>query len=169
MTIKGIFEIIGKRKTILISAGGVMLGIILLLIGSSSNSGSPQDKHVQTVISSVSYTEALEKRIEELCTSIAGIQEATVLLTLENSTENVYAGNTNIQKNETSGGQTFDYILMNKDGGEEPVLITEIYPKIRGVAVVCTNGDDISVQLTITKLLSASLGIASNRIQVAGS
>ena len=158
-----------NKKTKLLIVGGVAAGILFMTVGTLFNTNIAQPNESDTYFTAVSYTESLENRIEELCTSLAGITEAKVLLTLENSTESVYAGNTTVQNSASVQGNTFDYIFMSRSGEEEPVLLTEIYPKIRGVAVVCTNGNDISVQVTITKLLSASLGISSNRIQVAGS
>ena len=153
----------------IITIVGVAIGIVLLIAGTFVPDQKDSQPEEDSFYAPVSYTESLEERIEELCTSIAGITDATVLLTLENGKETVYAGNTTSQNSDTSNGQTFDYIIMNRNGGEEPVLITEIYPTIRGVAVVCTNGEDAAVQITITKLLAASLGISTNRIQVAGS
>lgn len=158
-----------SRKGKILAAAGVILGILLLIGGAFIPESKSTLPDSDTFYAPVSYTEALEIRVEELCKSIAGVTEATVLLTLENGKETIYAGNTASQSSEVSSGQTFDYIFMNRNGEETPVMITEIYPTIRGVAVVCTNGNDTSVQLTIIKLLSASLGISSNRIQVAGS
>ena len=57
---------------------------------------------------------------------------------------------------------------MQEDGGDKTVLINEIYPQIRGVAIVCTNGDNVQIQKKVTELISASLGISSGRITVAG-
>ncbi|MBQ8400343.1 MAG: stage III sporulation protein AG, partial [Clostridia bacterium] len=111
------------------------------------------------------YTEMLEERITSLCTSVSGVQEATVLLTLESGSEYVYAQNTTTGS-DTSGA--WDYVIIQQGEGEEAVMVTEIYPKVRGVAVVCTGGDSAIVRQTITELLSASLGISTNRIRVAG-
>ena len=41
-----------------------------------------------------------------------------------------------------------------------------IYPSIRGVAISCTNGDNDEVKNRINKLVSAYLGIPSNRIEI---
>ena len=141
---------------------GLIVGILLLLAGSliPDTAEDPQDD-----ITVQYYTESLEKRIQELCTSIHGITEATVLLTLENSGEYVYAQNGDTG---SSSGMTWDYVIVNQGEGEEAVMVTEIYPQVRGVAVVCTGGDSAAVQQIVTELLSASLGISSNRIRVAG-
>lgn len=138
---------------------GVGIGILLLTIGAVNTGESETDKTEYTIRY---YTEELEERIRELCTSINGVSEATVLLTLENGTEYVYA------QNQESDGRAWDYVIVSSNEGEEAVLVTEIFPQVRGVAVVCTGGNTALVQQTIVKLLSASLGVPSNRIHVAG-
>ena len=83
-------------------------------------------------------------------------------LTLENDREYVYA------QNSTTEGSTLEYVILSRSNEEEAVLLTEICPRVRGVAVVCTGGDSSAVKQTIVSLLSASLGISSHRIHVAG-
>ncbi len=146
-----------------ITLPGLLLGVFLLVW---SNFLPPKQTSSDTEYSVQYYTEILEQRITALCTSVSGIQEAAVLLTLESGSEYVYAQNTT-----TSGSTTgaWDYVIIRQGEGEEAVMVTEIYPKIRGVAVVCTGGDSAAVRQTITELLSAALGISSNRIRVAGS
>lgn len=145
-----------------ITIPGVLLGIILLLWSNRIPQEKPASASEYTV---QYYTEILEQRITDLCTSISGIQEATVLLTLESGSEYVYAQNTAASGQDTGA---WDYVIIQQGEGEEAVMVTEIYPKVRGVAVVCTGGDSSAVRQTITELLSASLGISSNRIRVAG-
>ena len=91
------------------------------------------------------YAGYLEDRVRTLCLSIDGVREAEVFLTLNEETASraVPAG-------------TFG-------GGD-----TSAAPTVRGVAVVCTGGDRPRVRQTLTMLLSAALGIPTNRISVAG-
>ncbi len=148
-----------------IAIGGLLLGI-LFLVGGTFLPNKTQAQNSGESYAVQYYTEEMEKRIASLCTSIAGVEEATVLLTLENGSEYVYARNGN---NQPDGGQSWDYMILHGGEEEEAVLMTEIYPKVRGVAVVCTGGDIPVIKQTVTELLSASLGIASHRIRVAGS
>ena len=90
------------RKTITILGMGI--GILLLIIGAVNTGESKTDKTEYTIRY---YTEELEERIRELCTSINGVSEATVLLTLENGTEYVYA------QNKESDGRAWDYVIVS--------------------------------------------------------
>lgn len=145
-----------------ITLPGLLIGVLLLLWSNLIPQEKPASASEYTI---QYYTEILEQRITALCTSINGIQEAAVLLTLESGSEYVYAQNTSSSGQDTGA---WDYVIIQQGDGEAAVMVTEIFPKVRGVAVVCTGGDSAAVQQTITELLSASLGISSNRIRVAG-
>lgn len=158
-----------QKKMWLPIVGGV-IGVLLILFGGNLGGEKTKGSTDGEAYYNVSfYTETLERRIESLCTSISGISKAEVLLTLDCSTEYVYAHNTSQQ---SVGGDhvTFstDFIILNHDGNDSGAVVMEIYPKIRGIAVVCTGGEEIGVKQKIIELLSAALGISSNRIKVAG-
>ena len=159
-------ENFSKTKNILkkkwLPAAGGILGILLLIGG---NLGFQKDSHAEDAYSVQYYTEVLEERIQNLCTSVQGVTNATVLLTLDCGSEFVYAQNTDTTSPSTG---VWDYVIVSRGDSEEPIGVTEIYPKVRGVAVVCTGGNSAAIQQVITELLTASLGISSNRIKVAG-
>ena len=131
------------------------VGIIVIPSLFNGNGGKSADGGAEYYDSGY-YTEYLEDRIRKLCLSMEGISEVSVLLTLDCSSEYVY-------------GAVGDYLIVKKDGGEQPLVVREIYPRIRGIAVVCTGGDIPRVQERVTELLSAALGISSAKIKVAGS
>jgi hypothetical protein len=136
-------------------------------VNSSADYSGKSDGSGQSVTVST-YTEILEKKIAELCRGVSGVQNVKVLLTLESGNEYVYAQNSDTHEDGTVHNATRDYLIINSGGDEKTVLIKEIYPKIRGIAVVCTNGDDVRVQKKIIDLLAAALGVNSNRICVSG-
>ena len=141
---------------------GLLVGLLLLLFGGEMEGKTENREEIerQEYLSVEFYTEHMEKRIEDLCRRMRGISEAHVLLTLDGSTEYVYA--------EDGGNSAHEYVLMQRDSAEEPLPVKEIFPRIRGVAVVCTHGDDSAVRLAITELLSAALGIPASAVRVAG-
>lgn len=140
-----------------IAFGGVVLGI-LFLVGGNILAKTPERTDATKTVTY--YTEYLEKRVAALCKSVHGVSDATVLLTLEKGSEWVYAHN--------EIGQNAELVILQKSGKEEAVTVAEIYPEIRGVAVVCTGGNDPAIRTALTELLSASLGIPTHRIQIAG-
>lgn len=158
----------GKRAPVII---GVTIGALLLLIGTlteNSDQKSNADSDQYNTLDVSLYTNMLEKRIENLCRSVGGINDATVLLTLDCGSELIYAQNGSEDIKESSYSAATDYLVIDRGDGSAPLQLCEIYPKIRGVAVVCTGGDKASVAKTVTDLLSAALGIPTNKIMVAG-
>ena len=154
-----VIDRINKGKVLLPLVLG-LIGLLFLIIGGnwSRSEKTLSDKTDEEYLSVRFYTKELEERIEALCREIHGIGEVHVLLTLEGGSEYVYAENLSVS--------TADRYFTS--GGETPLMVQEIYPKIRGIAVVCSHGNDSAVQLMITELLGAAFGIPSSRIYVAG-
>ncbi len=142
-----------KRLTaMLLAVGGVILILISTLFGGSEVAKTEEYTDVGF------YTDYLEERIRALCMSIEGIDEAVVFLTLDCSSEYIYQGD-----------GASDFLILSGGDGEEAVKLCEIYPRVRGIAVVCTGGELPRIKETVTELLSAALGLSSNKIKVAGS
>ena len=140
-----------KNKAVLIGVG--VLGLALLIIGSFTGGKSTEKSAEYTDVGF--YTEYLEERIKRLCMSVSGVTSAEVFLTIDCSSEYVY-------------GEGGDYLILSGSEGEEAVLLCEIYPKVRGIAVVCTGGDSAKIQETLTSLLSSALDLPTNKIKIAG-
>ncbi len=130
---------------------------ILLIVFSGTIGITPAKSSAQTDTDVSFYTSYLEKRITDLCQSIEGIDKATVFLTMDCSNEYVY-----------SEDNASDFLILSGKDGEQAILLYELYPRVRGVAVVCTGGDLPRVRETVTDLLSAALDLPSNKIKVAG-
>lgn len=149
----------GFGKMILLA----VVGIVLILVGGQAGhlkSSDTKEADMDPYALVRSYTEEMERRIASLCEQIDGVSKAHVLLSLEGSTEQVYA--------ENKSGSSADYVIIEGKDGDSTVPVQQIYPKIRGVAVVCTRGNDSEIRRTVTELLAAALGIPTSRIQVAG-
>ena len=110
------------------------------------------------------YTEMLENKLRELICAAEGVGSARVVLTLDGTGEYVYA------KNEKTSDSSYaaDYVIVTAENGGSTVLLTEIYPKIRGVAIVCDGGGSDEVKKRVTELVSCALGISANKIAVSG-
>ena len=131
-----------------------VVGVALILLGGFAGGGEEKtDEYREAGF----YTAYLEERIASLCTSVDGVEEASVFLTLDCSSEYIYG----------EDGAS-DYLILTGAGGEEAVLLQEIYPKVRGVAVVCTGGDLPRIRETVTELLAAALDLPTHKIRVAG-
>lgn len=149
-----------KRKAIIIFSAFV-IGIILLAGGSLSSS---KDDEISEVDASkeVYYSDLIEERLEAFLKTVKGIEDVRVFVTVDGGEEYEYA------QIENSGGYASDYLVIKKDNGEEAAVVRQVYPEIRGVGISCTGGDSGAIKEEITSLISAALGISSNKIEVTG-
>lgn len=155
---------IGKKKTAFAAAAILLFGVVLMLVPSGGE--TEKDGASESCIEVSTYTEKLEEKICALCSQVDGVGSVRVLLTLECSSELVYAEKKNESSGSDSSSYSSDYIIIESKDGTSPVTVTEIYPRIRGVAVVCDGGDTPRVKTKLISLLSAALGISTNKISV---
>lgn len=147
-----------NKKWVIIFA--FILGICLILYGSSVNKKAENTTTAENKNDEIYYTEYIEEKLEMFLKSIDGVSDASVFVTVDGGRESEFA------KMGNSNGYATDYLVIDTDNGKEAAIVRQIYPKIRGVAVSCTNGDNAEVKEKITSLLGAALGINTNKIMV---
>ena len=111
------------------------------------------------------YARTLEKRVSELCSTVKGAGEVTVLVSLKGGYRTVYA----VDSQATSGGYKSE-VVMSGSGSDRGAVITSYEnPQIGGVGIVCKGATDAEVRSQIISLVSAALDISTNKIYVAQS
>lgn len=153
-------KIYKKKGYLLIALAAV--GIFLMLLPSLQT--DKEESKAEDFSEIEYYSERIEKKLEALVSKSAGVGDVAVVVTLESAGESVFAKDETTESGRTSG----DYVIISTGDGEAPVLISKIYPRVRGVAVVCNGGDDAEVKSRVTLLISAALGISTNKIAVSG-
>ena len=161
-------EIVGKiKKSDKKIRALVLLGIIgIALIFLSESSFFSSEKKETENYSYDSYVSSLEKETEALIEAIDGAGECKVMLTLKNTKESVFAKNGEENSSEGSKSNSYEYVLHKEASGEEPLLLKEYFPRINGIAVVCSGGDSITVKEEIINCLSSVFDIPSSKISV---
>lgn len=165
-TLKGLMTQDSKKIKIIVAVG--LIGIILIFAsdifaGSSENSSSDKSEK----ISYEQYTQQLENKLTDVISSIDGVGDCRVMITLENSTESVYATDVETKSDDSSTNQKDEYVIYDSQDGETPVLIKEYLPKVQGVTVVCTGGENIAVKERIIESVTSLFNIPANRVSVA--
>ena len=172
----------GKNAPRLVVALG-LIGMLLVMLSGLQPATKANRKTAQLepqTLTTEQYTQALEKRLGDVISSIRGVGEVKIMITLDKSVEYVYAqdvktsvdrtqdieGN-NVyikQEKENSEGK---YILVDSpEGKRQALLTTSIEPQIKGVVVVCQGADDIQVVAMVTEAVTTALNITSNRVCV---
>lgn len=172
--------ILGENaKKIIVISG--LIGIGLIFISNMlTNKDSPKKENQETQISANDYVKTLEDNIKSLISAIDGAGKSKVLITLESSSQNIYAteqkknseavedreNETISKKRESSDFETKYIKIKDENGAEKPISVTQIQPTIKGVVVVCDGGDNPAVQEKIINAVKTALNITSKRVYV---
>lgn len=149
-------------------------GIILLVISGFYESDTKSAEAEQTTAFEVSangYVVELENRITSIISSIDGAGATQVMITLENSGEDVYLHNYDYGEDVDGAGagnreMKDEYVIIDSGDGENGIVVRKTEPKIRGVAVVCEGGGNEAVRAQIVATVTALLDISSARVSV---
>lgn len=146
----------------------MLMGAVLLLWPSGSGS---------TVRSSAAETppsEAadVEKEMEDMLASMAGVGQVRVMLTLESDGEQQlaqdaelsYSGSTQAPEDYSRRAET---VLVDSGSGDQVVVTRRTYPTYRGALVVCQGGDRAEVKLAVTEAVVSLTGLSADRVTVA--
>lgn len=154
-------DVISKIKNKPLLALLFLFGVIMLVFGEGLIGKADTTEKSDSSFVVRSYTEELERRAAALISSVSGVSDVKIMITLDCGSEYVYA--------ENSDAGLGEYLIINSQNGEEPVLVKEIFASVRGIGVVCRGGDNVNVKKTVTDLLSSAFGIPTSKISVAGS
>lgn len=165
----------GKKHTNLIFAIG-LLGIALLLLSEflPASKDKATEKTPDSSLGESAYTQKLQNELCDLLGQMEGVGRVQVMLTLESTTQSVYATaeKTQLSENGTQeqgyAQQSYqnDYVLVDGEDGKQALVEHTEMPQIRGVVVICDGGSNSSTICRVTEAVSVVLGITTNRICV---
>lgn len=168
--IKEFFQDKNNKMKVIVVIG--LVGILLIMLSeflpSSSNKEKKEEpsasKSQQTSI--VSYKQQTEEDLQSIISKIEGAGQCSVMVTFETSAENVYAYNSSSEFGEKSEKREYNYIIIEDEKNEKPIVVKEIQPKVKGVIIVCEGGDNGKVREAIINSVTSVFGIASNKISI---
>lgn len=145
-----------------------LCGIVLICLSEVTNKEAVKTETTTESIKSneKEYIDNLENKLTDIISSIEDAGQVKVMITLKGSNENVYAVNENIKNDENSNNYSNSYVIIDNKNTKEGIRIKILEPEIRGVAVVCTGGNNPKVVEQITNAVTTVLGIGSNKVSV---
>lgn len=176
--LSGIIEKIRTNRRLEFSIYGVLIALALVLYFSSiSESASPQENNAGAVISSSSFSSSeqeVEARLEKALKTIRGAGNVNVMITYETGPEIVPAMSIDRQENSSvndgsmteSQNESSKPATISQSGGNEPIVLTERQPTIRGVIIIAEGAADISVQMDLQRAAQTVLGVSLDCIEV---
>ena len=169
-------QIIQNPKALVIVG---VCGIVLIFISSLfSNGDSEKTTDTKTDTYNVEeYCKLLEDDVKSIVTGITGDKHPTVVVTLESGVRYSYVSADETDTS-SSTGSTSDQLSESKkqsyitvktaDGGEQALIVTEIMPEVRGVAIICSGGNAEATAEKIKNAVTAALNITSKRVYISG-
>ena len=142
-----------------------VVGVVLLLYGSIGKDSSNKENSIVQEISAydeTKYEEELTKKVEDVCSQIAGAGKVKVAITLDGSYRAIYA-----QNSADGSSVKREYFLVGSGSSESALLLGYSPPQILGIAIVCDGGNNARVRAEIISLVSALLDLPTNKIYVA--
>ena len=157
-------HLLGKRG-VAIAVFCVLMGVMLIIVG---NCRADDEKERETGIETLDpkeYAREVEEMVEELCNKVDGVSSAYAVVTLEGGYKAIYA--TDVQASGASAKR--QTVTLGSGSGERALLLGYDNPKIAGIGIVCSGGDDPICRKNIISVVSSAFDISTNKIFVTGS
>ena len=157
-----------RDKTIRLLLWIGLAGILLIAVSELFPRRDKKAEQTASVTLTGSQVEwALEQRIAELLRQVEGVGACRVMVTLEKGSEAVYA--TDIVSAEDGDGSSSlseHYLTVDTAAGPAGLLLTQLEPTVKGVAVVCEGGGNPAVQQRVIQVVSTAFHISERRVCV---
>ncbi len=155
-------DFLKSKKNIPLLIGGVVLGVMLLIFAGAGTTTEKSKAEGESLLAEQTgalslYESKLEKELELLCESVAGVSDATVMVG--------FSGGYRLQYLSDADGEP---VTVGGGSSEAGIFATLIPPAVSGVGVVCRGGNRPDVQAKLVELISTALGIPSNRVYITG-
>ncbi|MFD0872107.1 stage III sporulation protein AG [Chlamydia abortus] len=125
------------------------------------------------------YEQAYESQLKDILAKVVGVGEVEVLVTIDSTEEITVEKNTQESqqvtnerdqngstRNNSDVTRSSNAVMMQQSGGEQPLVLKYIKPKIRGVMVVANGAENATVKKLIVEAVSRGLDVPANRISV---
>ncbi len=163
-------EILGKNKLLRACLSGALIiaALALFLTSGVFRSCAKQEEEPKREAAPDAEERAasLERRLEAMLSSMAGVGRAKVMLEFDSTEEQIIA--TDSRSRTEQGGSTEESkpATVSSGGGESPIVLKEKLPQVRGVIVAAEGAGNFSVRMNIIAAVSTVLGVDESRVEV---
>ena len=117
-------------------------------------------------VTAEAVAQALEERLTGMLSATAGVGNCRVMVTMESGARYQYAADTTLSQSGDATSSAESLLWVETDSGPAGLLLTEICPTVRGVAVVCDGGGDSAVVSRVTDTVATVCSISTRRVCV---
>ena len=160
MDIKKILE--NKRAVNIIII--FLIGICTLIIGTGMMGKEKEETPAKT--DDIAAAQQLEKRLENILSTIEGAGKVSVFVRLEDYGESEYVKDTKQTVRENVSENEQETVMAGKTGDASPILVRQASPKIGGVIVTAKGAGNPEVKERIHSAVETSLSLPSYKVEV---
>ncbi len=147
---------------------------VILLIFLNSFSGGSEKEASLPQENTAALEQKLEQRLERLISEIDGVSSPCVMLTLEQTSQTVYArdersssSSSGDESGSSSDSDSESSVVIVGSGGSKAALTeSTILPKVRGVAVICGGAENVLIKEKVVNTVAGVLDISTSRVYV---
>ena len=166
-----------KRRRLIVALGAA--GLALIFVSSVLPEKPEPAAETASAVSEPAEDDcaALERELEEMLSHIDGAGEVRVMITMDSTTEDVYAVDKSESESrslrdgtsqpDTQRSEQNEYVIVKgRDGGEQALLRKQRMPEVRGVLVVCSGAGSAVTREKVTLAVSGALGVERSKVVV---
>lgn len=171
---KRLFNIAGADKRtkfiFIIGIAGILLICLSELLPEKSTKQVKAVSDDPVTEDTYTYKCQIEQELIEMLEQIQGVGKVSAMVTIEGTTEYVYAEELNTVTDKDDGQLSERYenqIVMTEENGVKKALVRQIIkPKISGVVIVCEGGGNLALNERVIKAVSTALNLPTSKICV---
>lgn len=171
-----------KTDFLILVLVGILLLVIAMPVGNKKEEGRTEERTGAADDPPVADTSAsgeeLEERLEDILSQIEGAGRVEVMITYKDS--GTYVVEKDITTSDSTGEEAEDSVSRNTkdvqsqettvydktEGGDTPFISQELNPRIEGILVVASGGDDAVVKQNISEAVLALFPVEAHRIKI---
>lgn len=156
-------RLLGKSGLAIAVFCGV-LGLIMIFASNCGSDAKEDGAQGFEALDPERYAREVEERIEELCNKIDGVGSSYAVVTLDGGYRAIYA----IDTQSGSSSAKKQTVTLGSGSGERALLLGYENPRIAGIGIVCSGGDDPTRRKNVIEVVSSAFGVPTNKIFVTG-
>lgn len=156
---------------VIIAIAGLALILISDLIKPAENKQQDNVKIDEMSVNTDEYKLQIQKELKNILSKISGVGNVDVMMTIEGSTEYVFAEEftTKSDSGVDTNSQDYSnkYVTIDKGTTNEALIKKILKPQVAGVIIVCDGGNNPQIIEKIYQAASSVLNISSSKICIA--
>lgn len=163
----------GKNLKLLILSIVLLIVIIVFWSANSSTTTNSASTSSQTYgyTSTLDYCAELESKLQNVLSSVKGAGQVKVMITVDGSPELIYAKEEDAKVSSNNAGTTTTSsstspIIVTTGGESNALILTENLPEVKGVIVVSSGANDVSIKMNILNAVATLLNVDMDKVSV---